>query len=200
MRKTNIDIIRDYVDGNRPVIQLGYAPTDKKRKVGDKWKDNKGITWLQKENYRVRVNEQADLIRKLTKKFCKTCQTEINTFASRLDHKLYDMTGNCSDCQIKAETQMRIDGTYKLYEQKKVILNQLSYLEDIIKQIRDRFSKIAEDKVEFQNIIDEKNAKFVQTEKWTTLDKAEQKKVLKKDYRMVFAEVLKLRKKLSELK
>lgn len=199
-KKSNIDTLKDYVSGVRPRVQVGYGVPDARHALGDVWTDSKGITWKQKENYRVRVNKQADLIRRLTMKICKTCQTELNTFASRLDKKMYDMTGNCSDCQIKAETKMRIDGTYAEYEKKKVLLNQLSYLEDIMKEIRDRYSKIDDDKIVFQNVLDEKNAKFVDNEKWTPPNKSEARLALKKDYRMVFTEVLKIRRKLSELK
>jgi hypothetical protein len=199
MKKSNLEIVRNYLSGERPIIQVGYEEGDKPRKFGEMWTDSYRRTWQQRNGYRLNINPQTNLIRDLTKQICKLCKKEVGTWATDLDIKLYKMTGNCSECQIKEETQMRIDGTYKLYEKKKVYLNQLSYLEDISVEIRDRYSKIQDDKVEFQNIVDEKNPEFVDPEKWSTVNKSEQREGLKKDYRMVFAEVLRIRRELKKL-
>lgn len=199
MKKSNLEIVKDYLSGDRPIIQVGYEGKDEHHDVGSMWTDLNGITWQQRHGYRIRVNPQANLIRELTKRICKTCKKEINMFASMLDQKLYTRTGNCADCQIKEETLMRINGTYENYEKKKVFMNQLSYMEDIADKIRDQYKQIPTDTVEFRNIVDDKNAQVVQEEKWSAIDKNALRKSLKTDYRMVFAEILKIKKEIKKL-
>ena len=62
--KSNIDILRDYVAGERPFIQVGYTgEKNKYRKDGDKWKDKNGIEWERKNGQNVRLTKsQADLL------------------------------------------------------------------------------------------------------------------------------------------
>ena len=126
MKKSNLEMVRNYLAGERPVIQIGYEEGDKPRKFGEMWTDSYGRTWQQRNGYRLNINPQADLIRGLTKQICSACKKEVGTWATDLDKKLYTMTGKCADCQITEETRMRMEGTYRLYEKKKVYLNQLN--------------------------------------------------------------------------
>ena len=46
--KSNLDIVKDYVEGNRPFVQVGYDPNlnNSKRKEGEEWEDGQGNKWI----------------------------------------------------------------------------------------------------------------------------------------------------------
>ena len=50
--KSNLNIVRDYVDGNRPFIQVGYDPNlnNSTRKEGEEWEDGQGNKWIWKKD------------------------------------------------------------------------------------------------------------------------------------------------------
>jgi hypothetical protein len=131
--KSNIEIVSDYLEGKRPFIQIGYEKKKIKRKDGDKWEDSKGISWERKNGANIRVNKQADLIRKLTEQKC-VCGQEIK-FGNRYDQILFPKTGLCYDCTIKEETKLRVLGVYPLYEKKKLTSNYLSELKMVKEKI-----------------------------------------------------------------
>lgn len=65
---------------------------------------------------------------------CSECGKDVR-WGSRLDIKLQSKTGKCSECLIKEETKMKINGTYEKYEQEKILKNKLAYLQDQRQQI-----------------------------------------------------------------
>ena len=66
----------------------------------------------------------------------------------RLDDKMWRLFGQCSDCQIKEENKMRIARTYDDWKRKKVLQNQISYLND---QLESPTNMLKQDSVEFYN-------------------------------------------------
>src|ERR1039458_5993765 len=134
--KSNIEIVKDYLAGERPVSVFGYIPPEVKRKVGDIWEDNKGITWKQEAGFKTRVNKQADIIREAREEKCKLCHQDIR-WGGRADRLFYMKTGLCEGCLIDYETKLRILGIYSDYETYKLASNELGYVKDMKSKIQE---------------------------------------------------------------
>jgi len=61
-------------------------------------------------------------------KSCKKCNKMI--YGDQLDIKMYSLYEECFDCTIEKHTQMKIDGTWETFENKKILERQLSFLKD----------------------------------------------------------------------
>lgn len=146
MSKSNIEMVRDYLKGDRPITIVGYEePAEQKHDVGERWTDSSGREWEQKENGPTRVTKVIDIVRAEMDDRCSVCGCEIR-WGSRHDRKFYNKTGKCFDCLIKEETDLRIKGQYKLYEHKKILENQRTYLLDIRSKLREAFDFTKEHK------------------------------------------------------
>lgn len=135
IKKSNIEIVKNYINGQRPFVSVGYTPPNIVRKEGEIWVDASGQKWIQKKGFRTKINEQADLIRKASKRKCN-CGQDIE-FGNRLDQKFFAKTGKCFDCVIKEETELRILGVYPHYERYKMISNYLGFIKDLRSKIID---------------------------------------------------------------
>ena len=133
--KSNVEIVKNYLAGERPFIRVGYSAATKKRKVGEQWVDNNGVKWEQRDGYKTRVNEQAEIIRTASKQVC-SCGQEIR-FSGKLDELFYRKTGKCFDCLIKEETEYRVLGVFHLYERYKLISNYYGFIIDMKSKIED---------------------------------------------------------------
>ena len=53
--KSNLAIVKDYVEGNRPFIQVGYDSNlnNSKRKEGEEWEDAQGNKWIWKNGTKI---------------------------------------------------------------------------------------------------------------------------------------------------
>jgi len=136
--KSNIDILKDYVAGVRPFVQVGYTGNKNKyRKEGTRWKDSDGIEWERSGGRNVRLTKtQGDFVRELIKQTCK-CGMDIK-WGDKLDKKFFYRTGLCADCLIDYETKLRIVGVYPDYERYKVISYELGF----IKEARDKVLEV----------------------------------------------------------
>ena len=84
---------------------------------------------------RERKNDRMDALKEAkTPWFCPKCDKVMN---KRLDDKMYRLHNQCFDCQIKFEAKLRAEGKYEMWERKKVLNNQLSYVKDQIESIKD---------------------------------------------------------------
>lgn len=148
--KSNISIIRDYVDGVRPAQQFGYEGVpDAKRKEGEIWTDSKGREWI-KTSYGVRShNPQADLIKEEADKMwiCKRTGRNLKFSHNKYDRMTLMKTGMCFDALVEYETELRIKGLYNDYAAKKVYKNQLAYLEDLKKKLEESYKYTDEHKI-----------------------------------------------------
>lgn len=143
--KSNIDIIKDYVAGERPFIQIGYTGKKyKKRKIGERWTDAKGIDWEQKESGPVRINRVAEIIREARGKEVCLCGQEIR-WGTKFDQIFYRKTGKCSNCIIEYENSLHIAGLWDEYEKYKLISNEIGHLKDIKQQIQDTIKFFSKD-------------------------------------------------------
>lgn len=135
VRKSNIEIVKNYLAGEKVFVTVGYQPPVAERKEGERWVDASGVTWEQKDGWKTRVNEQAEMIRNASKRVCG-CGQEIR-FGSKLDNDFFIKTGKCYECLIKEETELRILGVFPYYETWKVASNYLGFLKDMKGKIED---------------------------------------------------------------
>lgn len=143
----NSEIIQHYLDGTRPYIKVGYTSDKDKfiiRKIGERWVDGSGKEWEQKEYGPVAVTRVSDIIRAEMNEKCSCCKREIR-WGSRHDRKMYFKTKKCFDCLVEEETQLRLKGKFKLYEAKKLLENELSYLNDIKQKVKESKEYLASD-------------------------------------------------------
>lgn len=130
-RRWKYDDISQVLDGENPFKQWGYKPVEKiDRKPGERWVDSKGQLWEQKNGYKIIVNEKADQIRDMIRQKCSKCGMDIR-WGNRLDNQFFGKSGMCYNCTIDNDTMMRLSGEWDTYEKKKVLSNQLSYLQDM---------------------------------------------------------------------
>jgi len=135
--KKNIDIIRDYLDGVRPITMVGY--TGKKyapRTIGETWTDNNGQEWIQEKYGPRKVNKTADTIRSaIGEQKCK-CGQNIK-WGNKSDQLFYRKTNLCEECLINYETKLTVLGIYNVYEQYKLASNELGAMLDMKNKIQE---------------------------------------------------------------
>lgn len=150
--KSNISIIKDYLNDERPFVQVGYnGPAEVKRKDGDTWIDRDGTEWIQ-VGY-TRMTKKMKEIRENTKQVCASCNRDIFWSGDKNDEIMFKKTGKCYDCVIEEETKMRLDGTYENYEKTKIIKNQQSFLKELEDKIKEsiQYLENKSNKLEFIN-------------------------------------------------
>ncbi len=189
--KKNLEIIQDYLNGERPITIVGYTGEEKYivRKVGEKWKDKSGAEWEQTEGGPVRVTKVLDLINQEFE--CKKCKKNTRMWGSRQDRRFQLKTGMCMDCVIEEETTMRAKGQYKNYERQKVLRNELAHYSDVKKYLEDSKKYLEE----------HKTFTFVNSngmvEEWSNEAADDVRKNLKKDYSRCLKEIKRVEKELK---
>ena len=150
--KSNLDIVKDYVDGNRPFIQVGYDPNlnNSKRKEGEEWEDGQGNKWIWKNGTKRKVSKLGQI--KIDQR-CSICNADMK-FGNYLDDKFFPKTGKCYDCTISFESKLKVLGAYADYERYKIYNSILSEMKDFKKNITDSMEyleKNPEEKLQFFN-------------------------------------------------
>lgn len=196
--KSNIDILKDYVSGVRPFVQVGFTgEKNKYRKDGDKWKDKDGVEWERKNGSNVRLTKtQGDIIRDLIRQKCKCGQ--VIAWGSKLDQKLFNRTGLCSECLIKYETGLRILGIYDDYEKYKLVSYELGRLKEGKEKIKDAINFFSQGNNDIQMICNSEG--FI--ERWKTNDHKEILANAKRDLKLVkqrITEITKIRDEAKKL-
>jgi len=178
--KSNIDILKDYVAGVRPFIQVGFVGDAKKhRSNGEKWTDTKGIEWERKDGKNVRLTKtQGEFIRELIAQKCK-CGQDIK-WGTNSDRKLFNRTGLCTNCLIDYETKLRILGIYPHYELYKLSSYELGILNDIKTKLLDVIKFFTNDSGDVEVICNSEG--FI--ERWRTTNKDEILDSARKDLKM----------------
>lgn len=195
--KSNLSIVKDYLDGNRPFIQVGYDPNldNSKRKEGEEWEDSQGNKWTWKNGSKRKISKVAQI--KIDRR-CSICNADIK-FGSYLDDKVYPKTGRCYDCNITFDSKLKILGVFEDYEKHKIYKNMLSEMNDFKQQMEESITYLSADnslpKLQYFN--EDGSQEF-----WTddTDMKTNVLTDLKKDLISVNGRIDELNKKISELK
>ena len=117
-------------------ISVGFdgdrKPDDITRKVGDRWFDENGNEWEQKEGYRIKLGKEwqqelRDYLRSFPNCRKETCTCNM---PKRLDEKMRRIHGMCFDCVIDMEHKIRLEGKWDEYEKRKVKENAIAWLSD----------------------------------------------------------------------
>lgn len=133
--KSNLNIVRDYLEGTRPFIQVGYDENValQSRKEGEEWEDSNGVKWIKKNGYKNRVSKKAKYI---FEQRCTVCNADMK-WGNYLDQKIYPKTQRCYECNIEFEGVLRSRGIYSDYERFKTINNELSMMKDFKAKVVD---------------------------------------------------------------
>jgi len=144
-RKYNIEIIKRIVDGDNAFVQIGYEGPKIRHKEGTSWTDINNIKWKMENGVKIRINEQANLIREFTKRKCSVCGFNVGMLGNRLDEKFFSKTGMCCDCVQAEETRMVFDGTFKNYTEEKMLKNKLSVAKEFRKNVIETIDYLKKD-------------------------------------------------------
>lgn len=132
-RMRNI-ITKDY--GAKTGVQIGYTKENIERKEGDVWEE-KGKRWTIKNGIKMTVTK-LDIVRKALSMplVCPTCHQPMNK--GRLDKVMYSIHKQCSDCVIKHETKLKLEGKFEEYQQninKQSIIYHIKEMENILLEL-----------------------------------------------------------------
>ncbi len=144
-RRWNYETIQQVLDGENPFIQVGYTPKAKKRKEGEEWTDTKGHSWKKVNGAVVSVNKQMDSIREMVKQVCSVCGQRLDFSGDKLDHKVFPRTGKCFDCLQAEEMIYRTNGTWKQYEDLKILKYKLGMLNDFKQKVAEAIDYLEND-------------------------------------------------------
>lgn len=144
-RKYNIEIIKQIVDGQRPFIQIGYDKAKIKHKNGDEWADSKGNNWRMEHGAKFKVNKKFDLIREMIQQKCSKCGQRIDFSCDKLDHKVFPKTGKCYTCLEVEEFELRVEGKWENYENKKILKYKLGMLKDFKEKVLESINFLKND-------------------------------------------------------
>jgi hypothetical protein len=177
--KSNIDIVKGYLEGERPFLQVGYTGEDKYiiRQENETWTDSSGKQWIQTKSGPQAVTRVMDIVREEMNDKFKCCNKEIR-WGTRQDRKMFYRTKKCLDCVAKEETTLRIKGQYKLYETRKLIENELSYLLDIKQKLRESKDYLESDESKTLTWANQTGM----VEEWSNEARGELKKNIQKDW------------------
>jgi len=112
-------------------ISVGWRPPHVERNEGDTWTDEDGRMWERKNGYTSRITK---LEGANTPWFCPECKSVMQ---KQVDTKFWRLRDKCSDCVIKEETQMKLNGTYEEYAARKLKENYVAAIKDKIHELED---------------------------------------------------------------
>jgi hypothetical protein len=136
--------IKQIMNGETPVIKVGWTSKMENgeeykpiRKIGDRWTDENGKEWEQREGYVVSINNLRDLIKDEIK--CPRCNKYLDT---KLDKKFIITRKTCYECVLDFETFLKTRGQWDDYQRLKMRTNALSFLQDSKDEITDYLNNI----------------------------------------------------------
>ena len=112
---------------------VGYQSKEEDRNVGDKWIDNNGIQWEQKDGYKVSSAKALEAVMAAIKALkmpntCPKCNNEMKD--NQYNKKMWKVHKMCFDCVIDMEHEHRLNGTYEQYEKDLMRKNIEAWLKD----------------------------------------------------------------------
>lgn len=118
-------------------ISLSNIKETTKREVGDIWEEN-GVVWEQKSYGKVKQSKLSNELAKVRKYLAEQTMGKgddcENKKYSEADKKLIKKTGYCATCLAKRETQIKLDGLWKEYEDYKIYSNMAAYGTEVLQK------------------------------------------------------------------
>jgi hypothetical protein len=126
--KSNLSIIRDYVNGERPFTQVSLMGSYElaEKKEGEEWVDLNGKRWKKVNGVKSPVQQKATII---NEERCMFCNTDVR-WGNRYDRQVWPKTRKCYDCFIEFETTLKSEGVYNNFIRHRDIINLQSTLID----------------------------------------------------------------------
>ena len=91
---------------------------------GDRWYDEDGKVWEMGMGGPMRVPKFQSFRMPM---FCPECKKIMN---GKFDGKFWRLEEHCFECHQREEQTMRINGTFEIYEKRKILENKKSWLRD----------------------------------------------------------------------
>ena len=116
--------MKSLLSGEKPEKRIFVSVEDEefKKKLKKEWEEEQEL-----------IKEKLDMTKEFRLPwFCPKCK---KVMKSHLDDKVWRLYKHCFGCQIQFENKMRINGTWKEYEKKKLLENRLSFIKDMIDSI-----------------------------------------------------------------
>lgn len=127
--RSNIDIVRGYLAGERPFVQVGWDSNLESRKEGETWEDSTGKRWIKKNGYKKRVNKLGKVSSESSSLLCSMCKRDMK-WGNYLDDRVFPKTGRCYDCNVDFESKLKLEGKFRDYEIETVLKFQKGKVED----------------------------------------------------------------------
>jgi hypothetical protein len=125
---------------------ISFSGADKekvKRTIGEKWTDTDGRSWEQLEAGKIETSELGDTMAEVRAYLdsLNTCKSDnCKTIkVGRVDKKLISKTGYCLHCLTLRESQIKVDGLWKEYEDYKMYSNMIAHGKDVIAQFQQAY-------------------------------------------------------------
>lgn len=133
--KSNLDIVKSYLNGEKAFVQVGYDPnlSNNTRKEGEEWEDSQGRKWIWKNGVKRRVPKKAKII---NEQRCKGCNMDVR-WGNYLDDRVWPKTGMCYDCYTKFQTDLKLMGMFEVYNELQDLRNERGVLEDYKKKFEE---------------------------------------------------------------
>ena len=153
MSKTNnIKAVRQLLDGThksqtKTEIIVSDTKAEIQRKVGETWKDSKGVEWEQRSGFKIQKGKMDELRRKLQLTLPKNCPKCQKTLTSKLDFKFMKLENHCFDCQVSMEHNLKIEGKFEEYEQERMRKNAVTWLINAEQEVLELAKLFKENKI-----------------------------------------------------
>jgi hypothetical protein len=155
-RRKLVDMVHNGEYERAPQISLSNIkkPT-KQHQVGERWFDEGGVEWEQRNGYKIKVNKLTEMMAKVRQdiyksKQCKSTECDKGGKYGPTDKKLISKLGYCSNCIARLEHPIRLDGLYKQYEQFRIMNNMLKEGQQMLETLTQAHSE-AKQEYEFVN-------------------------------------------------
>lgn len=140
--------IRSILRGESAKTQIGYEKKKDTvtRKVGDRWIDEDGNEWEQKQGYVAKVRKIEGVTVPI---FCPKCNRKMGK-ASK-DAEIYWKFGFCLNCLIDRDAEMIKKGTFDDYQKNYIKSKQLGFYQDAKAEIEEFMEQIEKGYIEYPN-------------------------------------------------
>jgi hypothetical protein len=135
--------IRQAMAGENPTLTI-YMNTDgvnhETHSVGDTWTDANGKIHIQHDGWVETKGTNSDIFESVrVPMFCPECKGPMN---AKIDEKFYWLRNKCHKCVASDETKMKLDGTYKKYEDLIVLRNKLAFFGDAKIELEEYYNSL----------------------------------------------------------